>query len=149
MVFKMNGLSDKVTEFVNIHSICSNWSVRMRGQLIWRSTVQKRLLAKVIVKRGMYWVFVWFGLAKLSWRTCTNFDRQHQTFFSLCLSVVVSHVRLIYSVFLPDRQAKSDKNKTWKYIYERIKFRLREYLLFLSLNEVSGLDNGLWMSRLN
>ena len=24
MVFKMNGLSDKVTEFVNIHSICSN-----------------------------------------------------------------------------------------------------------------------------
>lgn len=24
MVFKMNGLSDKVSEFVNIHSICSN-----------------------------------------------------------------------------------------------------------------------------
>ena len=54
MVFKMKGLADKVTEFVNTHSIGSNCSVRIRGQLIRRSTVQKRLLAKVIVKWEKY-----------------------------------------------------------------------------------------------
>lgn len=54
MVFKMNVLSDKVSEFVDIHSIGSNCSVRIRGQLIRRSTVQKKLFAQVIVKREMY-----------------------------------------------------------------------------------------------